>query len=56
MDIGLPKHSLIGCILRGEKAIIPKGDTIINKLDKLIIITLNESKNKTLEILRKRSK
>lgn len=54
VDLKLPKQSLIGCILRDEKAIIPRGDTKIRTLDKVVVIMLDEVKNHVLSILRDR--
>jgi trk system potassium uptake protein TrkA len=42
-DIRMPKSSLVGSILRGEKIIIPSGDDVIHEGDKLIFFTLRES-------------
>jgi trk system potassium uptake protein TrkA len=42
-DIRMPKSSLVGSIMRGEKIIIPSGDDIIHEGDKLIFFTLRES-------------
>ncbi len=39
----LPKSSLIGAIMRGEKIIIPSGDDVIEEGDKVIIFTLRKS-------------
>ncbi len=39
----LPKSSLIGAIMRGDKIIIPSGEDVIEEGDKLIIFTLRES-------------
>lgn len=52
MELSLPKNSLIGCIIRDNKAIIPRGDTKIYSKDKLIVITLDDEKNKVIEILK----
>ncbi len=43
LKIGLPKHSLIGAIIRGDDVIIPSGSDKILAEDKLIIFTLRES-------------
>lgn len=54
VDLNLPKGSLIGCILRKEKAIIPRGDTRIEAFDKLVVIMIDDIKNEVLNILRDR--
>ncbi|MGL6065387.1 MAG: potassium channel family protein [Fusobacteriaceae bacterium] len=55
LALELPKSSLIGCILRKEKAIIPRGDTVIEAFDKLVVITLDDVKKTVLEMLSNRS-
>jgi trk system potassium uptake protein TrkA len=43
MDVKLPKYSLVGAIIRGEKIIIPTGLDKIEEGDKVIFFTLRES-------------
>ncbi len=43
VEAKLPKSSLIGSIIRGEKIIIPSGDDVIEEGDKVIIFTLRNS-------------
>lgn len=38
-DINLPKEVIIGCILRGDKSMIPRGDTRILAGDVLVLIS-----------------
>jgi trk system potassium uptake protein TrkA len=38
-EINLPKEVIIGCILRGEKSMIPRGDTRILAGDVLVLIS-----------------
>jgi cell volume regulation protein A len=42
MDIPLPEHTLVTTIKRGDDYFIPKGDTILQPNDALLIITNNE--------------
>jgi trk system potassium uptake protein TrkA len=42
-DVKMPRSSLVGSIVRGEKIIIPSGDDVIVEGDKLIFFTLRES-------------
>jgi trk system potassium uptake protein TrkA len=42
-DIRMPKSSLVGSILRGQKIIIPSGEDVIHDGDKLVFFTLRES-------------
>lgn len=41
-EINLPKEVVIGCILRGDTAMIPRGDTRILSGDMLVLISDNE--------------
>ncbi len=43
MEIYLPENTIIGAVVRGNTAIIPKGDTMLQKGDKLIIFTKSEA-------------
>ncbi len=43
MEIYLPEHTIIGAVVRGNKAIIPSGDTMLQKNDKLIIFTKSDA-------------
>jgi trk system potassium uptake protein TrkA len=36
--IGMTDGSIIGCVLRGEQTIIPKGDTVLMAGDKLVVL------------------
>lgn len=50
-EINLPKDSIVGCILREDKSIIPRGDTRILCGDVLIVITGNGQELNTLQAL-----
>lgn len=51
MDLGLPIDTIIGCILRGNNAIVPNGRTEIHEGDKLMIFTNMLSYVSTLSVL-----
>jgi trk system potassium uptake protein TrkA len=38
-ELNLPKQVIIGCIMRGEKTIVPRGDTRILSGDILVLIS-----------------
>lgn len=40
-EISLPQESIVGCILRGDNTIIPRGDTRILAGDTLVVLTGN---------------
>lgn len=50
-EIPLPKDALIGGIIREGKVIIPRGETVIECGDRLIVISTHTSLNKTVETL-----
>lgn len=43
-ELNLPKEIIIGCIIRGDKSLVPRGDTRIVEGDILLIITSNADK------------
>jgi trk system potassium uptake protein TrkA len=51
MDASLPKFTLVGSIIRGDKIIIPTGEDVIMEDDKLIFFTLRESIKKLESLL-----
>ncbi len=50
-DARLPKNSLIGTIVRGERIIIPTGEDVIREGDKLIFFTLKDAVKKLEKLL-----
>ena len=42
MEINLPRQVIVGCVLRGDKNIIPRGDTQILVGDTLVLIASDE--------------
>lgn len=42
MDLTLPKNVLIGCIMRGDTGIIPRGNSVIRAGDVLVVISSDE--------------
>lgn len=45
-EIGFPKDSIVGCIIRAEQTIIPQGNTELNKGDKVILLSSPEALEK----------
>ncbi|MGN0416203.1 MAG: NAD-binding protein [Agathobacter sp.] len=43
-ELNLPKEIIIGCILRGDQSLIPRGDTRVMEGDVLVMITSDQSK------------
>lgn len=50
-EITLPKESIVGCILRGDDTLIPRGDTRILAGDTLLVLTGNGQELETVRAL-----
>ncbi len=50
-EIELPKAVIIGCIMRGNQSVIPRGDTRILAGDSLVLIVSDEDKETALKQL-----
>lgn len=50
-EISLPQESIVGCILRGDTTIIPRGDTRILAGDTLVVLTGNGQELTTVHAL-----
>lgn len=51
-EINLPYSSVIGCIIRNEDAIIPRGSTVVMEKDRLIAISLPEAQSEMFKTFR----
>ena len=50
-EIELPHEVLIGCILRNDSALIPRGNTRINAGDTLVVIAKSDQMQETIRVL-----
>jgi trk system potassium uptake protein TrkA len=50
-EVKFPKGSLLGAIVRGDDIIIPSGDSVIQKKDRLVIFALRNSLPKLEKLL-----
>lgn len=50
-EIDLPKEVVVGCILRNDHALIPRGDTRINVGDTLVLIARNGQEQAAIQVL-----
>ncbi|MFP3156081.1 NAD-binding protein [Lachnospiraceae bacterium ZAX-1] len=50
-EINLPKEVIIGCVLRGEKNLVPRGDTRILAGDSLILISSDKHETAAIKEL-----
>ena len=53
LDPTLPKEIIIGCILRGDHSLIPRGDTSVKEGDILLMITSDKEKLNAVKELTK---
>lgn len=51
-DIKFPNEAVIGCILRENGAIVPRGETVILENDRLIVICLPEVEKEIMNFIR----
>lgn len=52
VDIGLPKiGATIGCIIRGNETLVPKGDTTIETNDMLLVLSSANSEDEAIRII-----
>ena len=50
-EIDLPKEVIVGCVLRGDQALIPRGDTRIHVGDTLVVIAGNSQERTAIQAL-----
>jgi trk system potassium uptake protein TrkA len=50
-DIQLPENSLIVSLMRGNQAIVPRGHTLPQEDDRIVVITLPENHGQVMKIL-----
>jgi len=50
-EIAFPEQSLVAIILRDDHALVPSGDTILQKEDRIVLISLPENHGKVLKAL-----
>ena len=52
-NLGLPKGSVIGALVRGEEVFIPSGDTVVEEGDHVILFTLPENLERVEDFFKK---
>ncbi len=50
-QIPFPSHTIIGCIIRNTDMIVPKGQTVIEAGDKLLVITSRNNQQKAISAI-----
>lgn len=48
-ELNLPKEIIVGCVLRGDQSLIPRGDTTIAEGDALLVITSDKTRLEKLK-------
>lgn len=51
LEIDLPKEVIIGCIIRDEKSLVPRGDTRIEANDELILISSDKQEKAIRQLI-----
>jgi trk system potassium uptake protein TrkA len=51
MEIELPENSLVAYIIRKEQSVVPRGPTVLQVQDRLIVISLPENHGQVLKVL-----
>ena len=43
-ELNLPREIIIGCIMRGDENLVPRGDTTIRENDILLVLSSDQNK------------
>ena len=55
-SLGLPRGAVVGAIVRGDDVIIPRGDTVVEEHDQVIVFTLPENLEQVQQVFGKAPK
>jgi trk system potassium uptake protein TrkA len=50
-ELGLPRDSTVVAIVRGDRVVVPRGDTMVRVSDEVIVLVTNESEDEVRRIL-----
>jgi trk system potassium uptake protein TrkA len=50
-DLGLPRDSTVVAILRQDRVVVPRGDTVLHSGDEVLVLVSNESEDDVRQIL-----
>lgn len=53
-DLNFPKHAIVGALIQNDTVIIPKGDTVIQPGDKVVVFTLPQAQDEVDKLFHKR--
>ena len=51
MELGLPRDSTVVAILRQDRVVVPRGDTVLHSGDEVLVLVSNESEDDVRQIL-----
>lgn len=51
VQLGLPRDSTVVAILRGDRVVVPRGDTVLRAADEVIVLVTNDSEDQVRAIL-----
>lgn len=54
LETSLPKQVIVGCILRGNITLVPRGDTMIMSGDILVLVSANGQEQEAIKVLKGR--
>ena len=52
-NLGLPEGTVLGALVRGDGVIIPRGDTVVEEGDHVILLTMPENMDSLESMFRK---
>ncbi len=51
VELGLPRDATVVAVVRQERVVVPRGDTLIRAGDEVIVLVTNESEDEVRAIL-----
>lgn len=51
MDLGFPRDSTVVAVLRDEHIVVPRGDTVLNEGDEVMVLVTSESEDRVRDLL-----
>ena len=51
VELGLPRDATVVAVIRQERVVVPRGDTLIRAGDEVIVLVTNESEDEVRAIL-----
>lgn len=51
VQLGLPRDSSVVAVIRGERVVVPRGDTVLHEGDEVLVLATNESEDEVRRLL-----